>query len=224
MARIISLETASTNCSVSVYDGDVLLALREDPSPAYTHGELLHVFMEEAMSEAGLQWSALQAVAVSRGPGSYTGLRIGVAAAKGLCFSLGIPLIAVETLRSMAFQLQGATGVLIPMLDARRMEAYVAVFDARHHQIGPTRAEVITPDSFSSWASKGPVHLLGNGAAKCRGLLTHPNFHFHTELQPGSREIGLLAAGDFQAGRFEDVAYFEPLYLKDFILPPKKKR
>ena len=104
MARIISLETASTNCSVSVYQGSELLAIREDPSPDYTHGELLHVFMDEAMREAGLQWADLQAVAVSKGPGSYTGLRIGVAAAQGLCFALGIHLIAIETLKSIAFQ------------------------------------------------------------------------------------------------------------------------
>jgi tRNA threonylcarbamoyladenosine biosynthesis protein TsaB len=222
MARIISLETASTNCSVSVYEASELLALREDPSPAYTHGELLHVFMEEAMGEAGLQWTDLEAVAVSKGPGSYTGLRIGVAAAKGLCFSLGIPLIAVETLRSMASQCQDAEGVLIPMLDARRMEAYVAVFDAGHRQVEPTRAEIITVDSFSKWSRQGPVHLLGNGAEKCRELLTHPNFQFHPGVQPGSREIGLLAAKRFEEGLFEDVAYFEPYYLKEFILQKKK--
>lgn len=222
MARIISLETASTNCSVSIYDDGTLLALREDPSPAYTHGELLHTFMKEAMAEAGLQLSDLQAVAVSKGPGSFTGLRIGVAAAKGLCFSLGIPLIAVETLRSMAYQFQDASGVLIPMLDARRMEAYVAVFDADHIQVEPTRAEIITVDSFSDWSHKGPVHLLGNGVEKCRELLTHPNFQFHTTIQPGSREIGLLAAKRFEEGLFEDLAYFEPYYLKDFILQKKK--
>lgn len=224
MARILSLETASTNCSVSIYDGEVLLALREDPSPSYTHGELLHVFMDEALQEAGLQWADLEAVAVSKGPGSYTGLRIGVASAKGLCFALGIPLIAVETLKSMAFQFKDtAGGVIIPMLDARRMEAYVAVYDAKYNQIGPTRAEIISADSFSKWTEKGPVHLLGNGAEKCRAVLTHPHFHFHTELFPGSREIGLLAADRFEKGLFEDVAYFEPFYLKDFILQKKKQ-
>lgn len=222
MARIISLETASTNCSVCIYDENTLLALREDPSPSYTHGELLHVFMEEAMTEAGLHWSDLDAVAVSKGPGSYTGLRIGVASAKGLCFSLGIPLIAVETLKGMALQIQDADGVLIPMLDARRMEAYVAIFDSRHNQIGPTRAEVITADSFSQWVARGPVHLLGNGVKKCREVLTHPNFQFHTEVQPGSREIGILANRKYHAGAFEEVAYFEPFYLKDFILQQKK--
>lgn len=190
MARIISLETASTNCSVSVYQGSELLVLKEDPSPAYTHGELLHVFMDEALREAGLQWADLDAVAVSKGPGSYTGLRIGVAAAKGLCFALGIPLIAVETLKSMAYQFKDAEGVLIPMLDARRMEAYVAVFDADHNPIGPTRAEIISADSFSKWTAQGPVHLLGSGAEKCREVLKHPNFHFHTGILPGSKKWG----------------------------------
>jgi tRNA threonylcarbamoyladenosine biosynthesis protein TsaB len=140
-----------------------------------------------------------------------------------LCFALGIPLIAVETLKSMAFQFQDAEGVLIPMLDARRMEAYVAVFDAVHNQIGPTRAEVITSESFAKWVGKGPVHLLGNGADKCREILTHPNFRYHPEVQPRSREIGLLAAMRFETGLFEDVAYFEPFYLKDFILQQKKR-
>lgn len=223
MARIISLETASTNCSVSIYQGSELLALKEDPSPAYTHGELLHVFMDGALHEAGLQWADLDAVAVSKGPGSYTGLRIGVAAAKGLCFALGIPLIAVETLRSMAYQFKDAEGVLIPMLDARRMEAYVAVFDADHNPIGPTRAEIISADSFSKWTAQGQVHLLGSGAEKCREVLTHPNFKFHTDILPGSKEVGLLAADRFEKKLFEDVAYFEPFYLKDFILQKKKK-
>ena len=119
MALIISLETASTNCSVSVYRDKELLSMREDPSPEYSHDALLHVFMKEAMEEAGLAWTDLEAVAVSKGPGSFTGLRIGVAAAKGLCFSLDIPLIGIPTLQSMASQIAISGGVLIPMLDAR---------------------------------------------------------------------------------------------------------
>ena len=129
MAVILNLETASTNCSVSVYRDKELLSLREDPSPEYSHYALLHVFMKEAMEEAGLAWTDLEAVAVSKGPGSFTGLRIGVAAAKGLCFSLDIPLIGIPTLQSMASQIAISGGVLIPMLDARRMEVYAAVYD-----------------------------------------------------------------------------------------------
>ncbi len=222
MAKIINLETASTNCSVSVYRGTELLSLKEDPSPRYTHGELLHVFMDEAMDEAGLGWEDLDAVAVSKGPGSYTGLRIGVASAKGLCFALNLPLIAIPTLQSLAAQLPIETGVTIPMLDARRMEVYAAVYDPDLKEVGPTRAEIITADSFAEWREIGPVHLLGNGAEKCRELLIHPNFNFNTELQPSARELGLLAAKRFSAGDFEDTAYFEPFYLKDFIAHKKK--
>ena len=222
MARIINLETASTNCSVSIYEGNQLLALREDPSPEYTHGELLHVFMEEALKEAGLQAPDLDAVAVSKGPGSYTGLRIGVAAAKGLCFALDLPLIAVPTLESMASQLKIDSGVLIPMLDARRMEVYAAVYDIHLNEVAPTRAEIIKEDSFARWATSGPVHLLGNGAEKCREVLTHPNFRFHTEIQPSARELGPLAAQRYEKGQIEDLAYFEPFYLKDFIAIKKK--
>jgi tRNA threonylcarbamoyladenosine biosynthesis protein TsaB len=222
MARIINLETASTNCSVSIYEGNRLLALREDPSPEYTHGELLHVFMEQALKEAELRVSDLDAVAVSKGPGSYTGLRIGVAAAKGLCFALDLPLIGVPTLESMASQLQIESGVLIPMLDARRMEVYAAVYDSLRKEVAPAWAEIITEDSFATWAKAGPVHLLGNGAEKCRGVLNHPNFHFHTDIQPSSRELGLLAAKRHEKGQIEDLAYFEPFYLKDFIAIKKK--
>ena len=222
MARIINLETASTNCSVSLYEGNRLLALREDPSLVYTHGELLHVFVEEVLREAGLQASDLDAVAVSKGPGSYTGLRIGVAAAKGLCFALDLPLIAVPTLKSMAYQVQIESGVLIPMLDARRMEVYAAVFDVHRKEVAPAWAEIITEDSFARWAASGLVHLLGNGAEKCRGLLTHPNFRFHTEIQPSARELGIMAAERYEKGQIEDLAYFEPFYLKDFIAIKRK--
>ena len=187
MARIISLETASTNCSVSVYQGSELLAIREDPSPDYTHGELLHVFMDEAMREAGLHWADLEAVAVSKGPGSYTGLRIGVAAAKGLCFALGIPLIAVETLKSMAFQFKGAEGVLIPMLDARRMEAYVAVFDAEHKQIGPTRAEIISGIPFQNGPLRVPCIFWETGLRNVGKSLHIP---ISTFTQPYCRDPG----------------------------------
>ena len=222
MATLISLETASTNCSVSVYRGGALLALKEDPSPEYTHGELLHVFMDEAMEQAGLAWKDLDAVSVSKGPGSYTGLRIGVAAAKGLCFALDLPLIAIPTLQSMAAQVKIDDGVLIPMLDARRMEVYAAVYDSTLREVGPTRAEIITEDSFARWRDAGPVHLLGNGAEKCREILTHPNFHYHTDIQPSARELGLLATGQYEKGQVEDLAYFEPFYLKDFIVKKKQ--
>ena len=222
MAWILNLETASVNCSVSLFDGEVLRACREDRSSGYTHAELLHVFIDEVLKEAGLAPTELQAVAVSKGPGSYTGLRIGVAAAKGLCYALDLPLIALPTLRIMAEAAPVKDGVLIPMLDARRMEVYSAVFDARLQPLRETRAEILTKDSFAGFLTGQPVHLLGSGAAKCRELLTDPGFHFYPEVLPSSLEMGKLAYGAFREGRFEDLAYFEPFYLKDFISSGKK--
>lgn len=223
MALILNLETASTNCSVSIYRGSEMLAIREDPSPQYTHGELLHIFIQEAIKEAGLEMKDLNAVAVSKGPGSYTGLRIGVASAKGLCFALGLPLLGVPTLESMAIQLEIEEGVIIPVLDARRMEVYAAVFDRAHREVEQTKSEIISDSSFAAWAEKGPVHVIGNGADKCRPVLVHPNFRFHSEIQPSARELGLLAARRYEIGQIEDLAYFEPFYLKDFIAHKKKK-
>lgn len=222
MAWILNLETASVNCSVSLFEGGALRSYREDRSPEYTHGELLHLFIEEVLQEAGLSANQLQAVAVSKGPGSYTGLRIGVAAAKGLCFALDIPLIALPTLRIMAQAAPVKEGVLIPMLDARRMEVYSAVFDAHMQPLRETRAEILAENSFEEFLTGPRVHLLGSGAAKCKGLLTDAAFCFHPEVLPSSLEMGPLAFEAFREGRFEDIAYFEPYYLKDFIPTGKK--
>jgi tRNA threonylcarbamoyladenosine biosynthesis protein TsaB len=222
MAWILNLETASVNCSVSLFEGGALRSYREDRSPEYTHGELLHLFIEKVLQEAGLSANQLQAVAVSKGPGSYTGLRIGVAAAKGLCFALDIPLIALPTLRIMAQAAPVKEGVLIPMLDARRMEVYSAVFDAHLQPLRETRAEILAENSFEEFLTGPQVHLLGSGAAKCEGLLTDAAFRFHPEVLPSSLEMGPLAFEAFREGRFEDIAYFEPYYLKDFIPTGKK--
>lgn len=222
MAWILTIETATVNCSVSLFQGAVLRSCREDRSSDYTHAERLHVFIGEVLQEAGLTARELQAVAVSKGPGSYTGLRIGVAAAKGLCFALDIPLIALPTLRIMAEAAPLREGVLIPMLDARRMEVYSAVFDAQMQPLRETRAEILTADSFAPYLTGPPVHLLGSGAAKCRELLKNPAFRFHPGVLPSSLEMGSLAFAAFREGRFEDLAYFEPYYLKDFITTGKK--
>lgn len=222
MAWILNLETASVNCSVSLFDGEVLRASREDRSSDYTHAERLHVFIGEVLAQAGLEPRDLDAVAVSKGPGSYTGLRIGVASAKGLCYALDLPLIALPTLRIMAEAAPAKEGVLIPMLDARRMEVYSAVFDARLQPLRETRAEILTQGSFADYLTGQPLHLLGSGAGKCRELLTDPAFHFHPEVLPSSLEMGKLAFEAYREGRFEDIAYFEPYYLKDFISTGKK--
>jgi tRNA threonylcarbamoyladenosine biosynthesis protein TsaB len=244
MPIILNLETATTNCSVSVARNGHLLAIKEHDTPNYSHSEQLHIFIQDVLKGATLDFTDLDAVAVSKGPGSYTGLRIGVSAAKGLCFSLDVPLISIPTLESMAQQVAlseadeikpddsnesmqreagyRAADYIVPVLDARRMEVYSAVFDNGRNQIRETKAEIIDENSFSEYTENGKVLLLGNGAEKCRELLKHPNFSFDTSIVPSTREMAYLSHKKFAADQFEDVAYFEPYYLKDFILQKKK--
>lgn len=222
MTMILNLETATTNCSVSIARNGEIISLREDNSPNYSHSEQLHIFIEEALKGASLTFKDISAVAVSKGPGSYTGLRIGVSTAKGLCFSLDLPLISVSTLESLAMQGHEKNyDFIIPVLDARRMEVYSAIFDAQGNRLRETKAEIINKDSFLEYAQKGSVLLIGDGAEKCRELLDHPNFSFLTAL-PTAKEMGELSYKKFKANDFENVAYFEPYYLKDFMLPTKK--
>lgn len=224
MANILNLETATTNCSVSVGVDGRVASLVEENSVNYSHSEQLHVFIEQALKQASLTLTDIDAVAVSKGPGSYTGLRIGVSAAKGLCFSLDKPLISIATLQSLAAQLNVAPDeVVIPVLDARRMEVYSAVYDHKGNEIRETRAEVVDEASFQEYANHKKVHLIGSGAKKCKEILAgSKNFMFHTEAFPSAKEVVLLSHKKFKAGQFEDMAYFEPFYLKDFILQKKK--
>ena len=224
MAKILNLETATTNCSVSISNGAEIIGIQENDSLNYSHAEQLHVFIKEALDEASLRFSDLDAVAISKGPGSYTGLRIGVSAAKGLCFSLDLPLISVPTLQSMACQLNvGEDEVIIPVLDARRMEVYSSVFDSEYQEIRETRAEVIDENAFSEYVAHKKVHIIGSGAEKCKEVLGHSNFHFDSSVLPSSKQMAILSHKKFQTGQFEDVAYFEPYYLKDFVVHTKKK-
>jgi tRNA threonylcarbamoyladenosine biosynthesis protein TsaB len=225
MATILCLETATTNCSVAVgIDGEVV-GLIEENSPNYSHSEQLHVFIEEVMAKASLTLADLDAIAVSKGPGSYTGLRIGVSAAKGLCFSLDIPLISIPTLKSLARQLQlNSNEVVIPLLDARRMEVYSCAFNHRHEAISETKAEIISEESFGEYKTFQRIHLVGSGSKKCIDVLTDSAFEFHPERIPSAKEMVKLASLKYDASMFEDIAYFEPFYLKDFVLQGKKKR
>ena len=176
MGIILNLETSSTNCSVCLAKDGVILAMKELNSENYSHAEKLHVFIEEVMMEATLKMADLEAIAVSKGPGSYTGLRIGVSAAKGLCYALGVPLISISTLKSMASQLKGINkdDVIIPVLDARRMEVYSAVFDNHLNQVRETRAEIIDERSFEAYIGSTSVHFLGSGAEKIKGIFNSP--------------------------------------------------
>ncbi|WP_350290330.1 tRNA (adenosine(37)-N6)-threonylcarbamoyltransferase complex dimerization subunit type 1 TsaB [uncultured Croceitalea sp.] len=223
MAKIVNIETATTNCSVSISVDGKIVSVKEENTPSYSHSEQLHLFIEEALKEASFSFSDVNAIAVSKGPGSYTGLRIGVSAAKGLCFSLDLPLISVPTLESMAMQLQiESDEAIIPVLDARRMEVYSCVFDGFHNEIRETKAEVIDENSFEEFKGYKKVHIIGSGAEKCEKTLSHSNFIYHKEAFPSSKEMASLAQKKYEANDFEDVAYFEPYYLKDFILQTKK--
>lgn len=224
MAIILNLETATKNCSVSLADNGTILAMKELNNTNYSHAEKLHLFITDVLKEANITSSQLDAVAVSKGPGSYTGLRIGVSAAKGLCFALDKPLISIETLTSLADVVSIEKGFIAPMLDARRMEVYSAVFDANNTAVREIKAEVIDANSFESYLEEAPVYFLGDGAAKCKEVLTHKNAFFMDDKFPSAKEMAKLSFKKFSNNQFEDVAYFEPFYLKDFVAVPEKKR
>lgn len=217
MATILCLETATTNCSVAVAQDGKIIALKEDNSKGYSHAEKLHIFIAEALEEAHLTTADLDAIAISKGPGSYTGLRIGVSAAKGLCFSLEIPLISVPTLDLLAHKLKGEEGKIVSMLDARRMEVYSAVFDAEMNQVRETQAQILDETSFGEYLQDSKVHFIGNGVAKFREIITSENAVFHEQVFPSALEMAEIAESKYQKSDTEDVAYFEPYYLKDFM-------
>lgn len=211
------METATTNCSVGISQDGKIIALKEDNSRNYSHAEKLHVFIDEVLKEVNMEAEELDAIAVSKGPGSYTGLRIGVSAAKGLCFSLNIPLISVPTLDLLACQLKGESGLIVPMLDARRMEVYSAVFESEGRQIRGTQAQVLDENSFSEYLEKSKVHFIGNGVTKFEEVCTSQNAVFHKLKFPSANDMAQIAEEKYKKSDIEDVAYFEPYYLKDFI-------
>lgn len=224
MAIILQIETTTTNCSVAVSKNGTTVTLKENHEDKYTHAENLHLYIEEALQNASFSLQDIDAIAVSKGPGSYTGLRIGVSAAKGLCFALDKPLISVSTLESLGRQLTIEEGFLAPMLDARRMEVYTLLADANYQIIKPVWAEVVNENSFQEELTKTKVHFLGNGAPKCKEVITSANAVFHdTILLPSANEMSQIAYQKFKKGNFEDVAYFEPFYLKPFMGTKPKK-
>ncbi|RXM42092.1 tRNA (adenosine(37)-N6)-threonylcarbamoyltransferase complex dimerization subunit type 1 TsaB [Flavobacterium sp. YO64] len=223
MSFILNIETATKNCSVSIAKNGETILCKEIAEEGYSHAEKLHVFIEEVIAESGVSVQDLNAVAVSQGPGSYTGLRIGVSAAKGLCFALNIPLIAVDTLQTLASQVSISEGKIIPMLDARRMEVYSAVFNAKIEIERPIQAEIINEDSFAEYTDT--IYFVGDCADKCKTVLTKENFIFLEEIKyPSAREMSKISYDKYQKSDTVDVAYFEPYYLKDFMmtLPSKK--
>ena len=221
MALILNIETATTNCSVSLSQNGETIALKEDYNSNYSHAERLHVYIKNLLEKNNVDRSQLDAIAISKGPGFYTGLRIGVSAAKGLCFSLNKPLISVSTLEALAHQVICSDGVIVPMLDARRMEVYSAIFNSEYEQIRTTEAQILEPSSFCAYLEKGKVYFIGNGVDKTKPLISNPNAIFVENKLPSANEMSKLAYLKFKRNDIEDVAYFEPYYLKDFIVIKK---
>ena len=217
MAYILCIETATTNCSVSIVKNDETVAVIEDNSKSYSHAERLHTSIDAVVKKSGITLCELSAVAVSKGPGSYTGLRIGVSTAKGLCFSLDIPLISVSTLHALASQVEQEEGFIVPMLDARRMEVYTAVFDTKYQLLHPVEAKVLDADAYNTYLDKVPVFFIGNGVTKWKILCTHPKAIFIEDALPSAIQMGKIAYQKYVEKDFEDTAYFEPYYLKDFV-------
>ncbi|MEN3323455.1 tRNA (adenosine(37)-N6)-threonylcarbamoyltransferase complex dimerization subunit type 1 TsaB [Mariniflexile soesokkakense] len=222
MSLILNIETATTNCSVSISKEGKPIVLKEDNSKNYSHAESLHVFIDAVLKETGMTSKDLDAVAISKGPGSYTGLRIGVSAAKGLCFALDKPLISVPTLEALAHQVICSEGAIVAMLDARRLEVYAAIFNSNHQEIRGTEAQVLDENAFAEYLKKGKVYFVGNGVEKTKALINHPNAVFIEGKLPSANQMSVLAFNKYKKSDFEDVAYFEPYYLKDFVaLKPK---
>lgn len=233
MALILSIETGTDICSVALANDGELMALRESDE-GRDHAKKVALFVDELLRETGVQPSDLDAIAVGKGPGSYTGLRIGVSFAKGMCYALDIPLIAIGSLDALTEvaredydagildieEEEWAKAKLCPLVDARRMEVYAEVFDNEGKALTDVVAEVVTEDSFKEWR-KDKFVIFGNGAKKCTELLSDAIF---VDIAPSARGIVRLAEESFKALKFEDLAYFEPFYLKEFLVIPSKKK
>ena len=225
MNYILHIDTTTKKCSVALAQDGELMIQKELLSEEFSHSEQLHPFIEEVLKESGLKSSSLSAIAISKGPGSYTGLRIGVAAAKGLCFALDLPLIALNTLEIMVQPYEVSPySFIIPMLDARRMEVYTAIFDETKKWIQETMAEVLTENTFTSIVNEQSCLIIGDGAIKFKTLHPKINASYTNEIHyPVAKDMITLAWKKFNAKEFEDLAYFEPFYLKDFQTTPSKK-
>ena len=232
MERIILIETSTALCSVALAENGAIVDYRESSAPK-AHASLTAVFIQEMLEDRGLTVNDCDAVCVSMGPGSYTGLRVGVSTAKGLCFGARKPLIAVGTLDTLVAQAvdAGTSGketaaseykYIVPMIDARRMEVYTAIFE-NDRQTTDTAPMIIDENSFADILADGPVLFIGDGAGKCADVIKHPNAHF-CQCHPKASSMLSPALEAYKEKRFEDVAYFEPFYLKEFVATVSKKK
>jgi tRNA threonylcarbamoyladenosine biosynthesis protein TsaB len=227
MALILGIETATEVCSVAIIKDEICLA-EHNNLDGNAHVSQLHAMVQNLMQENGFGLNQLNAIAISIGPGSYTGLRVGVSAAKGFAFALNIPVIGITSLKSLAnrflVQTEKINGLLVPMIDARRMEVYSAVYDINLTELEPIHAKILEEDSFADLANTSPLYLFGNGASKCIQFLNHPNINIIPNFHCGAAGLASLAEQAFQKSDFLNLAYFEPLYLKDFIGTTPKNR
>lgn len=228
MSCILNIETSTDVCSVAISDsGQVIFNQEDHTGPNYA--VKLGVFVDEALDFLDSHGLPLEAVAVSCGPGSYTGLRIGVSMAKGICYGRGVKLIAVPTLELMAVPVllgehpEEEDALIVPMLDARRMEVYAEVLDRALKVVRPIQADIVDANTYKEYLDQHHVYFFGNGAAKCMETINHPNAHLVEGIEPLAKNMAPLAEKRFVEGKFEDVAYFVPFYLKDFVAKMPKK-
>lgn len=228
MSCILNIETSTNVCSVSVSENGACIFNQEDHTGP-NHNERLGKFVDEALSFAESHAIPLDAVAVSCGPGSYTGLRIGTSMAKGVCYGRGVSLVAIPTLELMCVpvllqeMVKEDNALLCPMIDARRMEVYAQIFDRALHEVRPIQADVVDADTYREYLDERPVYFFGNGAAKCMDVIAHPNARYIDGIEPLAKNMFPLAERRIAQGQTEDVAYFVPFYLKDFVAKMPEK-
>jgi tRNA threonylcarbamoyladenosine biosynthesis protein TsaB len=224
LSTILHIETSTKNCSVSIANCGELISLKEINTGEYSHAEMLHPLINEALLESKLTIKDIEAIAVGKGPGSYTGLRIGVSAAKGLCFANDIPLISINSLEILAQSITIDSGLIIPMIDARRLEVYAAIYDKNLNAVRETKAEIIDSHSFLDELQNQKVYFLGDGAKKSKEIILHENAVFIENVFPSAKKMATISYHKFKNESTEDVAYFEPFYLKNFVATQEKKK
>ena len=228
MSCILNIETSNDVCSVAISDNGQVIFNKEDHSGP-NHAVKLGVYVDEALSFIDAHGISLEAVAVSCGPGSYTGLRIGVSMAKGICYGRDVKLISIPTLELMAVPVllgehpAEEDALIVPMLDARRMEVYAKVMDRALKEVRPIQADIVDAETYKEYLDRGTVYFFGNGAEKCMEVINHPNARLVKGIEPLAKNMAPLAEKRFVEGKFEDVAYFVPFYLKDFVAKMPKK-
>ena len=223
MTLILGIETATKNCSVALFKDGVVIAEKEYIFDGYSHAEQLTLFIQQVIDSAKITLKKIDAVALSMGPGSYTGLRIGTSTAKGLCYALDIPLIAISTLKAMSLAMakNEKSATYCPMIDARRMEVFSALYDENNKQVRGVQADVVDENTYVEFLAN-EIIFFGDGSLKCHEIINHENAKFIKGINPSAKNLGILAKAKFENKDFEDVAYFEPYYLKDFVAGKKK--